>query len=239
MASVPPNTTVSGGISPSGWTRELTEFEMLIVVQASGGTGVSVAVHTKNQTAAGEYTYSFRLVYLIDEKQLTKDRRGLRRVLGGLQTCHGTRERHEKRFSHKRSVFPSRRLGRQARFEQRTGKFEGYQVVALMVLHAQYLGAKVARNTWEGSHGGQWSAWDFKQDLRRRPESATHGDQHAARGNVQGRGKLQEFFILFIPTSNEDRDRQGQARPPPTFSYWSRPRHAHPFPRSNRTFEAH
>src|ERR1700674_3339491 len=69
IASVPPNTTASGGISPRGWTRGLIVVEELIRLD---GLGHSIACirRTKRRNA---YQYMVRLVYLLEEKQLTKD----------------------------------------------------------------------------------------------------------------------------------------------------------------------
>src|ERR1700674_2802653 len=69
MASVPPNTTASGGISPKGWTRGLIVVEELIRLD---GLGHSIAC-TRRTKHGSVYQYLVRLVYLLEETQLTKD----------------------------------------------------------------------------------------------------------------------------------------------------------------------
>src|ERR1700721_1669365 len=76
MASVPPNTTASGGNSPRGWTRGLIVVEELIRLD---GLGHSIAC-TRRTKRRGPYRYLVRLVYLLEEKQLTKDSAWLWRV---------------------------------------------------------------------------------------------------------------------------------------------------------------
>src|ERR1700733_14019213 len=81
MASVLPKMTASGGISPKGWIRALTGFEVLISIRGFVAQGVQSDVQSEHQTQ-GEEHYSYRsLAYLIDEKQLTKDCRTLQRVM--------------------------------------------------------------------------------------------------------------------------------------------------------------
>src|SRR6266446_2852206 len=111
MASVLPKTTESGGISPRGWISALTGFEVLISVPGFGSTGVQSDVHPENQTQGEREPCRIRLVYVIDEKQLTKDCEGFQLVTGRAETRGRTRERRGKRFSHRRSDFPSRRPG--------------------------------------------------------------------------------------------------------------------------------
>jgi hypothetical protein len=69
MASVPPKTTASGGISPRGCTRELTGLERLIRLNDSAHDYARASGIPK----LGESRFCTRLVYLLDEKQLTKD----------------------------------------------------------------------------------------------------------------------------------------------------------------------
>jgi hypothetical protein len=66
---VPPNTTASGGISPKGWTRGLIVVEELIRLD---GLGHSIAC-IRRAKRGDAYQYLVRLVYLLEEKQLTKD----------------------------------------------------------------------------------------------------------------------------------------------------------------------
>src|SRR5271165_7072502 len=55
MASVPPKTTESGGISPRGWINALTGLEVLISVPGFRSAGLWSGVHPENQTQ-GERT---------------------------------------------------------------------------------------------------------------------------------------------------------------------------------------
>jgi hypothetical protein len=72
MASVPPNTIASGGISPRGWTRELTELAVTIDLTTAATLNELNCFKPENN-CGGMDLYPFRLVYLIEEKQLTKD----------------------------------------------------------------------------------------------------------------------------------------------------------------------
>jgi hypothetical protein len=70
--------TESGGISPRGWIRALTGFEVLISVPECAvpgfrSTGLWDSVHPENQIQGERTLYPISLVYVIDEKQLTKD----------------------------------------------------------------------------------------------------------------------------------------------------------------------
>jgi hypothetical protein len=52
------------------------------VFLASATQAHALDVHPENQTQGGADTYSIRLVYLIEEKQLTKEMRGKLLVTG-------------------------------------------------------------------------------------------------------------------------------------------------------------
>jgi hypothetical protein len=73
MTSVLPNTIASGGISPRGWIRELTGLEVLIKDYRLAGAQAYPGLCMRRAKRRGACTYYMRLVYLIDEKQLTKD----------------------------------------------------------------------------------------------------------------------------------------------------------------------
>ena len=83
----------------------------------------------------GVNTYSTRVVYLIDEKQLTKDCGGMFVVMGRAEMWWTRGEGEGKTFSHRRSDFPSERPGVRVGVDQRPGKLQGYKVVAFAMLH--------------------------------------------------------------------------------------------------------
>jgi hypothetical protein len=82
--------------------RELTGFDVLIRVCWLGGI-FHQQWSMRKAKRCGECTYYWRLVYLIDEKQLTKDLGGSKRVISGVIRHKRGRSEEEKRFSHHRS----------------------------------------------------------------------------------------------------------------------------------------
>jgi hypothetical protein len=158
--------------------------------------------------APGADTYTRSLVYVIDEKQLTKDYAGKRLVTSGAETRRKAGRGRGKRFSHRRNQLPSKRSGRSVRIEQRTGELQSDQVVTLAVLHAQYLGTQASRDLGQRRQGGQRSAGNLQQNLARGGDGAANCDQHAPRGNIQSGGKLQELFFRLAPAANKNRNGQ-------------------------------
>lgn len=93
---------------------------------------------------------AIRLVYLVEEKQLTKGPKGTWTVISMLVTQGTIGGNRGKTFSHWRSELPSERLAGSAGTDERTGEFQTDEVVALPMLHAQDLGAQVPRDPGEG-----------------------------------------------------------------------------------------
>jgi hypothetical protein len=83
MASIPPKTTFSGGISPRGWMSELTGFEVLIKGLARPPQWAEVGCAPGEPNGDGADRYLTKVVYLIEEKQLTKDWKGQSAVISG------------------------------------------------------------------------------------------------------------------------------------------------------------
>src|ERR1700689_2382197 len=95
----------------------------------------------------GSWTYSSKLVYLIDERQLTKDYQGSQLVIikGGENSR--SKQGRGKPFSQCRSEFPFGLSGRPA--EKWPEELHGDQVVTLAMLRPQYLGAQVTGDGWQ------------------------------------------------------------------------------------------
>jgi len=85
IPSVDPNTTESGGISPRGWISALTGFDEVLIVLLASATQTHALMCIRRTKRRGVNTYSTRVVYLIDEKQLTKDCEGTYVVMGGAE----------------------------------------------------------------------------------------------------------------------------------------------------------
>ena len=126
-----------------------------------------------------------------------------------------------KKLSHCRSKFPSggRNLCRTP--QQRTGKLEADQVVALGVRNPHGAGAKGTGGPRQRRCGGQRGAGDLEQNLRGWRQGAAHSNKGSPGANVESGGKLKKFLALVIPTTDEYRDGKGQAGPLATFFFGS------------------
>jgi hypothetical protein len=90
----------------------------------------------------GSVHYFLRLAYLIDEKQLTKDRPGAWLVIIWKRRQETSQSGREKIFT-RRSEFPSWRFGPAMGVGERPGKLQGDQVVALGVLQRSTLARRL------------------------------------------------------------------------------------------------
>src|SRR5271156_4829903 len=97
--------------------------------------------------------YATSLVYLLDEKQLTKDCQGRRRVIEVATRPGRTSAVRVKTFSQRRSEFPPRRLGRRAGFNEGTRELQADEVIARAMHHAQHLGTQGPGDRGQGSQG--------------------------------------------------------------------------------------
>src|SRR6202166_1867330 len=156
-------------------------------------------------------TYPVRLVYVIEEKQLTKESGGRRLVIRKAGAWSRPSQWYRKIFSHRRSQLPSQRLG--LAVDQGSRELFGEQVVAFAMLHPQHSGAKIACDPGEGCQRRQGSAWNLKEHLRRGWNGAANSYQHSACGNIDRGGEFKEFLIGFGLTSHKHGNRQWQARP--------------------------
>ncbi len=189
--------------------------------------------------AGGNRAYHSRLVYVIDERQLTKGCGEKLRVISRVRAPGRMCRKQGKRFSHRRSEFPSKWLCRSVGVEQRAGEFQAHQVVALAMLHAQDPGSEVSRNSGQGSQRGQRGARNLQRNLCGGWDRAANRNQHAAGRDVEGGGKLKEFLVCVSAAPDKDGNRQRQSGPLSALCCWNLTVHAHPFPRSfNPAFPA-
>jgi hypothetical protein len=126
---------------------------------------------------------------------------------------------HRKRFSHRRSKFPSGGLAHRRVIQQRVGELQSNQVVTLGVRDPDRSSTDHAGGFGKGCGCGQGCTGDFKRNLRRERQRTTHRNQGASGGNVQGGGELEELFSLFIPAADEYWDCQWQTCPSATLCF--------------------
>jgi hypothetical protein len=120
---------------------------------------------------------------------------------------------HGKRFSHRRSKFPSAGLARGGVIHKRVRKLQSNQVVTLGMGDPERSSADRAGSFGKARRGCQRRTGDFERNLRRERERPTHRNQRSSSRNVQGGGKLEELFSLFIPATDEYWDCQWQTWP--------------------------
>jgi len=126
-----------------------------------------------------------------------------------------------KKLSHCRSKFPSRGKHLWRTPQQRTGKLEADQVVALSVRNPHGAGAKGTGGPGQRRCRSQRGAGDFEQNLRGWRQGAAHGHEGSPGADIECGSELKEFLALVIPTADEYRDSEGQAGPFATFFFGS------------------
>jgi len=118
-----------------------------------------------------------------------------------------------KNFSHGGSNFPSGDWLVGPGPDQRMGKLEAEQMVAIHVGYADGAGAQDTRSLGKGISGNQGRAGNLEQNLRRERQGAADGNQRSAGGDVQGCGEFQQLLAILVAAADKDRNRQGQAGP--------------------------
>ena len=124
-----------------------------------------------------------------------------------------------KTFSHRRSNFPSYRVGVGTVVQEWAGEFEADQMVAFGVGYAHGSSTQVARGSGKRIVCSERGTGDLEQNLRGERQRAAHGNQRSTGADIQGRGKFQEFFPLLIAAAHEYGDCQRQTWPAPSFSF--------------------
>jgi hypothetical protein len=92
-------------------------------------------------------------------------------------------------------------------------------VITLGVGYSDGAGAHAPGSFGQSSGGGQWGAGDFEQNPCRERQRTANRNQGSACGNIQGGGKLEEFFSFVVATTDEDRDSQWQTYPLSAFCF--------------------
>ena len=111
-----------------------------------------------------------------------------------------------KKLSHCRSKFPSGGKNLWRAPQQRTGKLEADQVVALGVRNTHGAGAKGTSGPGQRRRRGQRCTGDFEQNLRGWRQGAAHGHQGSPGADVECGSELKKFLALVIPAADEYRN---------------------------------
>jgi hypothetical protein len=127
-----------------------------------------------------------------------------------------------KSFSQLRTNFPS------GGAEKRAGKLESKQLVAVGRAGMNHAGLQPAHGMGEGVAVRKWRAGHLQRNPCGKRQSPGDGEQNAARAQVEGGGKLEEFLALLVTATDEDRNRQGQSFPHSTVFRCSRAGHTFP-----------
>jgi len=108
------------------------------------------------------------------------------------------------------------------------GELHAYQVVFFRVSYMNRSGTQGAGGLRQFVGGNQRRTRNLEQNLRRERQRAAHCDQRTSGGNVQSRGKFQQFLLAVIAAADEDRNGQGQTYPLATFAFRSSSVQANP-----------
>ena len=121
-----------------------------------------------------------------------------------------------KKFSHRRTKFPSAGYNLGGAVEEGAGELQAKQVVSVRMVNAHGSRAQCAGRPGKPRSRRQWRAWNLKEDLRRLRQGPPHGHQRSACADIQSGGEFQEFLTFFVPAPHKYRDRQRQSSPLPT-----------------------
>ena len=161
---------------------------------------------------------SIKLSYVVVRWQLTKDRRDSWRVRHRGKIESFSPKGNRKMFSQWRINFPPKGGLRRLQAKQRFEEFHSHQSEPIPMLHPEDAGLQGSRAINVRRHGCWRRAGDLERNLRQPRNWALYRDHHAAGGDVESCGKLEDFFFIFPAAANKNRYGQRQSGPAPALS---------------------